>query len=147
MNWRNRDEPAVCRVPRGVRKVVMDLRKVFNWLIAFAVATGLLVAPLSAPAVAASHMAAAAHEVQLAEDMQMAEDMPCCPGQQDPKARDCGSCSFVALCMLTVTMPPPDGSAALLERAFALGAFALPDDLLIDGLGEHPPDQPPRTTV
>jgi hypothetical protein len=49
--------------------------------------------------------------------------------------------------MLTITMASPDGDAALLERAFSLGAFALPDDLLIDGLGEHPPDQPPRTTV
>ena len=123
----------------------MDLRKVFNWLIAFAVAMGLLVAPLSAPAVAASHTAAAAQE--MAEETQMTADMPCCPGQPDQKARDCGSCSFVALCMLTITMPPPDGAAALLERAFSLGAFALPDDLLIDGLGEHPPDQPPRTTV
>ena len=128
-------------------KVVMNLRKVFNWLIAFAVAIGLLVAPLSAPAVAASHMAAAAQKMQMAEEMQMAEDMPCCPGQQDQKARDCGSCSFVALCMLTVTMVPPNGGGALLERAFSLGTFTLPDDLLIDGLGEHPPDQPPRTTV
>ena len=123
----------------------MDPRKVFNWLIAFAVAMGLLVAPLSAPAVAASHMAAAAQE--MAEDMQMTADMPCCPGQQDQKTKDCGSCSFVALCMLTITMAAPNGGAALLERAFLLGAFALPDDLLIDGLGEHPPDQPPRTTV
>ena len=123
----------------------MDLRKVFNWLIAFAVAMGLLVAPLSAPAVAASHMAAAAQE--MAEETQMTADMPCCPGQPDQKAKDCGSCSFVALCMLTITMAPPTGGAALIERTFSLGAFALPDDLLIDGLGEHPPDQPPRTTV
>jgi hypothetical protein len=124
----------------------MDLRKALNWLIAFAVAMGLLVAPLSAPAVAASHMAAAA-QTQMSEDMQMAADMPCCPRKPDQKARDCGSCSFVALCMLTISMAPPSGGAALIERAFLLGAFALPDDLLIDGLGEHPPDQPPRTTV
>ena len=125
----------------------MDLRKVFNWLVAFAVAMGLLVAPLSAPAVAASHLAAAAHEMQVTEDMQMAAEMPCCPGKPDQKAKDCGSCSFVALCMLSVTTLPPDGSAALLERTFLHRAFALPEDLLIDGLGEHPPDQPPRTTV
>ena len=124
----------------------MDLRKVFNWLIAFAVAMGLLVAPLSAPAVAASHMAAAAQE--MAEETQMTADMPCCPGQQDQKAKDCGSCPFVALCMLTITMPPLNGSGALMiDRTFSLNAFALPDDLLIDGLGEHPPDHPPRTTV
>jgi hypothetical protein len=118
----------------------MDPRKVFNWLIALAVAAGLLAAPLSAPAMAASQMAAVADEMQA-----MADDMPCCP-QQDQKAKDCGSCPFVALCMLTITMPPPDGGA-LVARAFSRSAFALPADLLIDGLGEHPPDHPPRTIV
>jgi hypothetical protein len=49
--------------------------------------------------------------------------------------------------MLTITMPSLDDSGALVDRTFSLNAFALPNDLLIDGLGEHPPDQPPRTTV
>ena len=118
----------------------MDPRKVFNWLIALAVAAGLLAAPLSAPAMAASQMAAVADEMQA-----MADDMPCCP-QQDQKAKDCGSCPFVALCMLTIPMPPPDGGA-LVARPFSRSAFALPADLLIDGLGEHPPDHPPRKIV
>jgi hypothetical protein len=120
----------------------MDPRKVFNWLIALVVTAGLLAAPLSAPAMAASHVAAAADQMQA-----MAGGMPCCPDQQDQKARDCGSCPFVALCMLTITMPPPGGAGALMDRPFSLSAFALPDDLLIDGLGEHPPDHPPRTFV
>jgi len=121
----------------------MGPRKVFNWLIALAVAAGLLVAPLSVPAMAASQMAAVADDMQA-----MAEDMPCCPDQHGQKARDCGSCPFIALCMLTITMPSPnDGSGALLERTFSLGAFALPDDLLIAGVGEHPPEPPPRMIV
>lgn len=119
----------------------MDPRKVFNWLIALAVAAALVAAPMSAPAMAASQMAAVAGEMQA-----MADDMPCCP-QQDQKAGDCGSCPFVALCMLTITMPPRDSGGALVDRIVLLNAFALPDDLLIDGLGAHPPDHPPRTIV
>lgn len=118
----------------------MHPRKVLNWLIALAVAAGLFVAPLSAPAMAASQVAAVAHEMQA-----MADDMPCCP-QQDQKAKDCGSCPFVALCMLTITMPPPAGGA-LVDRMVSQGTFALPDDRPIQGLGEHPPDYPPRTNV
>jgi hypothetical protein len=114
--------------------------KLFNWLIALTVAAGLLVAPVAAPTMAALHAAA--------DGMQaMAGDMSCCPDEQDQKAKDCGSCPFVALCMLTITMPAPDGAAALVDRTFSRSAFALPDDLLIDGLGEHPPDHPPRTIV
>ncbi|QAU44095.1 hypothetical protein XH91_01125 [Bradyrhizobium guangzhouense] len=119
----------------------MGPRKVINWLIALAVAAALIASPLSASAMAASQMAAAAGEMQA-----MADDMPCCP-QQDQKAKDCGSCPFVALCMLTITMPPPCGSAASVDRTISLSAFALPNDLLIDGLGAHPPDHPPRTIV
>jgi hypothetical protein len=119
----------------------MDPRKVFNWLVALAVAAALFAAPLSAPAMPASQITAAADEMQA-----MADDMPCCP-QQDQKAKDCGSCSFVALCMLTISMPPHGGSGVQVDRDVSLSAFALPDDLLVDGLGEHPPDQPPRTIV
>ena len=120
----------------------MDPRTIFNWLIALTVAAGLLVAPVSVPAMAAAHRPAAADEMQA-----MADDMPCCPNQQDQKAKDCGSCPFVALCMLTITLPAPDGAGALVDRTFSRSAFALPDDLLVDGLGEHPPDHPPRTFV
>ncbi|MGY4622772.1 hypothetical protein [Bradyrhizobium sp. USDA 4486] len=120
----------------------MGPRKVFNWLIALTVAAGLLAAPLSVPAMAALQTAAAADGMQATAD-----DMPCCPDQQDQKAKDCGTCPFIALCMLTITMPVPDSAGALVDRSFSRSAFALPDDLLIDGLGEHPPDHPPRTIV
>jgi hypothetical protein len=122
-------------------------RKIFDWLIALSVAAALLVAPLSASAMAVSHAGTIADEMQASEMAAMADDMPCCPDQRDQKARDCGSCPFVALCMLTITMPPPQGASALVDRDFSRSAFALPDDLLIDGLGERPPDHPPRHIV
>jgi hypothetical protein len=115
---------------------------VFNWLIAITVAAGLLVAPLSVPVMGGPHSTAEASEMQA-----MAGDMPCCPDQQDQKTKDCGSCPFVALCMLTITTPAPDGMGTLMDRTFSRRAFALPDDLLVDGLGEHPPDHPPRTII
>ncbi|MGH6738080.1 MAG: hypothetical protein ACREDY_03430 [Bradyrhizobium sp.] len=120
----------------------MDPRKIVNWLIALSVAAGLLAAPLSVPAMAAPHPTALADEMP-----EMADGMPCCPDQQGQKAKDCGSCPIIALCTLTISLPAPDGTGALLDRAFSRRSFALPDDLLIDGLGEHPPDQPPRTIV
>jgi hypothetical protein len=118
----------------------MDRRKVFNWLIALTVAAGLLAAPLSVPAMAALHPASATDE------MQSMDEMPCCPDQQDQKAKDCGSCPFIGLCM-TMTMPAPDDVGVLVSRHYSRSKFTLPDDLLIDGLGEHPPDHPPRTIV
>jgi hypothetical protein len=120
----------------------MGPRVVFNLLIALTVVAGLLVAPLSVPAMAAPQKVAATGEMQA-----MADEMPCCPGEQDQKAKDCGSCPFIALCMLQITMPAPGGTATLVDRDFSRSAFALPSDLLVDGLGEHPPDHPPRTIV
>lgn len=120
----------------------MDPLKIFNWLVALSVAAGLVMAPVSVPAMAAPH------SMTVSDDMQsMSEEMPCCPYQQDQKAKDCGSCPLVALCMLTITLPGRDPSDGLADRCFSRSAFALPDDLPIDGLGEHPPDQPPRTIV
>ena len=118
----------------------MGPRRMFNWLIALTVAVGLVVAPLSGPAIAAPQPAAAADGMQA-----MADDMPCCPDQQDQKAKDCGSCPFVALCMLMTAMPAPDSTGTLMHRNFSRSTFVPSDDLLIDGLGEHPPDHPPRT--
>jgi hypothetical protein len=121
----------------------MNARRLLGFLLAVLVTAGLTVAPLVTPA-ATRHSTGA---MQMADAQGMLDDMPCCPELQDHKARDCGSCPFIALCMLTITMPTPHGAAALLDRDFVRSAFALPDDLLIDGLGEHPPDHPPRTIV
>jgi hypothetical protein len=77
--------------------------------------------------------------------MQMADDMPCCPDRT--KAKDCDSCPFVALCMLSISLPAPSSTGALIERYPLRTAFATIDDLLIDGLAAKPPDHPPRTIV
>jgi hypothetical protein len=119
----------------------MVAKRALNWLITLTVAAGLLAAPLAVPAMAAPQSTAAASEMQA-----MAGDMPCCP-DQDQKAKDCGSCPFVALCLLKITSAAPDGIGTLMERTFSRSAFAVPNDLLVDGLGEHPPDHPPRTIV
>ena len=119
----------------------MAARKIIDWLIAFTVAVSLLATPFAVPATAAPHSAAIADDMQM-----MTDDMPCCPDQQDQKARDCGSCALMALCVFNIAVPVPD-AAVLADRQPARSAFALPDDLLIDGLGEHPPDHPPRPNV
>jgi hypothetical protein len=125
-----------------MQKDVMDPRNIFNWLIALSVAAGLVLAPLSVPAMAAPQ------SMTVSDDMQsMADDMPCCPSQQDHKAKDCGSCPLIALCMLTISLPSPEGADTLADRDSSRSAFAFPDDLLIDGLGGHPPDHPPRIIV
>ena len=120
----------------------MVLKTAFNWLIVLTVAAGLLAAPLSVPAMAAPQPTAPAGEMGA-----MTADMSCCPDQQNQKTKDCGSCALVALCMLTITSPVPDSVGTLIDRAFSRNAFGLPDDLFVDGLGEHPPDHPPRFIV
>jgi hypothetical protein len=120
----------------------MDRKKFFDWLIALTVAAGLFAAPFTVPAVAAPHPAVVAGEMQA-----MADGMPCCPDQQDQKAKHCGSCPCIALCMFSITLPAPNGAAALGQRQPSRNLFALPDDLLADGLDAHPPDHPPRTIV
>src|SRR4029078_3356985 len=117
----------------------MDPRKILNSLIALSVAAGLFVAPLSLPVIGAQHPRAVAHEMQA-----MGDQMPCCP---DQKAGDCASCPFVALCSLTITLSAPETASALVDPAFSPNFYVAPDDLLIDGCGEHPPDHPPRTPV
>jgi hypothetical protein len=125
----------------------MKIRAVMRWLLVLGIAAGVAIgpaAPLMAAmpsAVTATTMAAAADE----DSMQMADEMPCCPDQT--RAKDCDSCPFVALCMLSVSLPVPSSTGVLIERYPLRTAFSTSDDLLIDGLGAKPPDHPPRTIV
>ncbi|WP_234683881.1 hypothetical protein [Bradyrhizobium monzae] len=140
----------------------MLLRRFINAVVMLLVASGLLLAPLAAPVMARSASEAAHHrdmpvmphdtaamsgDIQtMSDDTQaMADDMPCCPGQTG--INDCGSCPFVALCLLSVSLPAPSGAISLIERHARRNSRALSDDLLIDGLGARPPDHPPRTPV
>lgn len=138
----------------------MHVRRLVNlWILLF-VAAGLLLAPV-APAFArmmpdASATAmqgmpgdhAASHQAMSDEVMSgqaMADDMPCCPDQTQSKG--CGDCPFLALCMLSVSLPVPAGAASLVKRDPQPSRIAARDDRLLDGLGAKPPDHPPRTKV
>jgi len=125
----------------------MKLRAVMRWFLALWIAVGVAIGP-AAPVIAAVPSALSATMMAAATDddaMQMAGEMPCCPDQT--KAKDCGSCPFVALCMLSVSLPAPSSTSVLIERYPLRTAFAAIDDLLIDGLAAKPPDHPPRTIV
>jgi hypothetical protein len=135
-----------------MRQGQMLLKRFANAVVMLLVASGLLLAPLAAPVMAgsasgAAHTAAMSGDIQtMSDDAQaMADDMPCCPGQTGIK--DCGSCPFVALCLLSISLPAPSGAMALIERHARHNSLALSDDLLIDGLGAKPPDHPPRILV
>ncbi|MFQ3459224.1 hypothetical protein PMN64_38740 [Bradyrhizobium sp. UFLA01-814] len=82
---------------------------------------------------------------QAMSDQAMADDMPCCPDQS--KSKGCDDCPFLALCMLSVSLPVPAGTASLVEREPLRSRIAAHDDRLLDGLGAKPPDHPPRTHV
>lgn len=129
---------------------VMNPRRLFNWLIVLTVAAGLLSAPFAAPAAAMPHHAAAGGEMHAVggdgDAHAMADGMPCCPAE-GKGARDCDSCPLMALCSLTMPIPAPSDVFLFAPAPTARAAFALPDDLLVDGLGARPPDHPPRTIV
>jgi hypothetical protein len=124
-------------------KESMRLKRFANFWIMLCVAAGLLLAPLAAPVMAKVALNAAVVEMQ-----GMGGDMPCCPDEAPgpTKDRNCASCPFVALCMLSVPLPSPSG-ATLLKRDVMRAGFFASNDLLIDGLSFKPPDHPPRTHV
>jgi hypothetical protein len=134
-----------------MRQLDMHLKRFVNAVVMLLVAAGLLLAPLAAPVLAAPASGIAGHDTPaMSGDMQamssdMQDDMPCCPGQSQSK--DCGSCPFVALCLLSASLPAPSGTISLIERHAQYRAFAPINDLLIDGLGTKPPDHPPRSDV
>ena len=148
----------------------MHVRRLANLWILILVAAGLLLAPV-APAFARMMPDASAAAMQAMSDHQamsgmamshqamsdqampdeamsmqaMADNMPCCPDQS--KSKGCDDCPFLALCMLSVPLPVPPGTASLVKRDPQLSRFAARDDRLLDDLGAKPPDHPPRTHV
>ena len=127
-----------------MRQSTMHLRRLANVSIMLLVAAGLLLAPLAAPVMAAPMLSAANAEAQSMsmDGMAMADEMPCCPDHT--KSKPCESCPFVALCMLTVSLPDPSEAGTLIERYPLRAVFAAMDDRFVDGLGAKPPDHPPR---
>ncbi|MGY4571260.1 MULTISPECIES: hypothetical protein [Bradyrhizobium] len=133
----------------------MHLRRLANLWILLLIAAGLLLAPV-APAFARTMPDASAAAMQAMPDdhamsgqavsgQAMADDMPCCPEQG--KSKGCDDCPFLALCMLSVSLPVPAGAMSLIERDPLRNRIAAHDDRLLDGLGAKPPDHPPRTNV
>ena len=133
---------APLRFTPDMREYLMLLRRLANVWIMLLVAAGLLLAPLAAPVMA---MSTGSQAMSMADDMSMAEDMPCCPGQT--KSKTCDSCPFVALCMLSISLPSPSGAATLIERDALRTAFPPLVDQFVDGLGAKPPDHPPRMMI
>jgi hypothetical protein len=139
----------------------MLLKRFANAVVMLLVAFGLLLAPLATAARTVPVSGAAQHrdmqamsqdtpemsgDMQaVADDAQTMANMPCCPG--DTGTRDCDSCPFVALCLLSISIPVPFGAMVPIERHARHNSLALSDDLLTDGLGAKPPDHPPRTLV
>lgn len=125
----------------------MNLWALIRRFVSLAIAAGLVIAPAT-PLMAATPstgitvtMASAGMD----DDAMQMEEMPCCPDQT--KAKDCGSCPFIALCTLTISMPVPSSNGVLIERYPLRTTFATIDELTLDGLAAKPPDHPPRTTV
>ncbi|MCK1420705.1 hypothetical protein IVB14_05110 [Bradyrhizobium sp. 180] len=122
----------------------MSVRPFANAVVMLLVAAGLLLAPLATPASAMPVSGAVASMPAMSDDTQgMSEDMPCCPDQTKSKA--CGSCPFVALCMLSLSLSAPFGASTMIERQPQRSALAPRNDRLRDGLAAKPPDHPPRT--
>ena len=138
----------------------MQPNRIVRLLIAIGISAALLSAQV-APSFAANMMFPATgdqmpgmpvQDVQMQSmqmgDMQMAADdnpcaTPCCPDQND--SRDCG-CPL-GICVSTITIAAPSTDATLAHRYPSRSAFALPLDQFVDGIGQRPPDHPPRPLV
>jgi hypothetical protein len=125
-------------------------------LLAILVIAGLALAPLSRPVMAVTSsdasMQAMADEQMVADDMsssattdEMANDMPCCPPKA-PAPVGCDKCLFMTACASTCF-------TGILAAVFhplltASDDIASPkNDSGPDGLGDPPPEHPPRTQV
>ncbi|HEY0327467.1 MAG TPA: hypothetical protein VGC77_00075 [Rhodopseudomonas sp.] len=142
-------------------------------LLAIVMIAGLAMAPLARPAMAeapshgamqaammqaglagADQIAAAPSGEDLAAGMtapdlmaaaEMSSEMPCCPAQA-PVPTGCDKCVAMIGCMSSgfVAMP-----VVLLQPGFVMPGNALPrhSDARADGIGDSPPEHPPRNLV
>ncbi len=120
----------------------MRLKRFAHAVVMLLVAAGLTLAPLASPA---SAMPAAGSHVSVSamsgDTQAMSDDMPCCPGE----SKNCVSCPFIALCMLSLSLPAPSGASSAMLRPLQRRPLTLGNDRLHDGLGATPPDHPPRS--
>jgi hypothetical protein len=128
----------------------VHLKSTIRRLLAVLMIAGLALAPVSRPVMAetSSHgsMQAMADEMSpMAAMDEMASDMPCCPSKA-PVPVDCDKCVFMAACMsiaftgMTATVCHP---LPIVSETIALQR----NDSRPEGLGQPPPEHPPRTLV
>jgi hypothetical protein len=119
-------------------------------LLAILLIAGLALAPVSRPAMA--KMFSSDMSIQAMSDMsapattdEMANEMPCCPSNV-PASVDCGKCVFMSACMSKCFAGM---SAAVFHPLLvASGGIAVGrNDSRTDGLGQPPPEHPPRILV
>lgn len=111
-------------------------------ILAFGIIIGLLLAPVSAPALAKS-----ADMTMTSADM--SGDMPCCPDAADhkiPQDGGCKDCPLMAICNVTTLQAVPATGLANFHPVF-LAVISAADDRLADGLIGAPPTRPPRSLV
>jgi hypothetical protein len=119
-------------------------------LLAIFMIAGLVLAPLSRPAMAG--MTSDASMSAMADDMsmsgaadEMASNMPCCPTKA-PGPVDCDKCVFMAACVAKCFA----GMSAVIFHpllAAAVRIVPLRNDSWPDSLGHPPPHHPPRSLV
>ena len=127
-------------------KRALTIRRLF----AILVIAGLVLAPVARPVMAepASHesMQAMADEMSpSAMADETAGEMPCCPSKA-PMPVDCDKCVFMAGCMSKCFT----GLTATVVHLFLAASDSvalLPNDSRPEGLGQPPPEHPPRTLV
>ena len=105
-------------------------------LLAILLIAGLVFAPLSEPANAATHASIAAAE--------MSADMPCCPDKSAPM--DCDQCPLMAICMVK-TFHEPSSAGVIEVRPVTVRLLAPRSDPAMEGLNYLPPPRPPRSLV
>ena len=120
----------------------MNIRRVFQALLAALVATGLTLAPLAAAA--ADEHSMSPKMMQMADAPDMMAGMPCCPEKQ--KSNSCDDCALVAICMLKI-LPAGPSTPVVMLRYPAHELLRPLDDMVTDSLVRPPPDRPPRTLV
>ncbi|HLX15110.1 MAG TPA: hypothetical protein VKS24_07895 [Bradyrhizobium sp.] len=122
----------------------MQSSRLLNLLIAICVAAALLSAQIASPLAVELVSPVAGSEMQVMADGSPCS-APCCPDRSG--SDDCGSCPCFGLCLPMVTIAAPTAGAALAFRYPLRNAFAIPVELLIEGLGAKPPHHPPRIIV
>ena len=112
-------------------------------VLAFGIVIGLLLAPVSAPALAKSADIAMS-------SADMSGDMPCCPDAADrkmPQNGGCKDCPLMAICNLKTVQAFTSVELVVDFNLVLIARISTADDRFPDGLIGTPPARPPRSLV